>query len=99
MKTFLVEIIFADGSRKISPVGADWHDEFLKALKNKKAVMVRVWLSTRGVIKKKIVNRQKYVQLLKNVSTTAGETTEENSEELPEEASGETTEEASGDGK
>ena len=48
MKTFLLEIVFADGSCKYTNVGAQWHDEFLKALKNKRAV----------------VNRKKYAELM-----------------------------------
>ena len=64
MKTFLLEIVFADGSCKYTNVGAQWHDEFLKALKNKRAVLVRAWSSTRGVIKRAVVNRKKYAELM-----------------------------------
>lgn len=64
MKTFLLEIVFADGSCKYTNVGAQWHAEFLKALKNKRAVLVRAWSSTRGVIKRAVVNRKKYAELM-----------------------------------
>ena len=69
MRTFLLELLYADGSRKIESVGARWHDAYLSAVKpkknGKKPILVCVWSSSKGIIKKAILNRVAYAKFLK----------------------------------
>lgn len=81
MRTFLLELLYADGSRKIESVGATWHDAYLRAVKpkkgGKKPVLVCVWSSSKGVIKKAILNREAYIKILKAPVVDAGEVADE----------------------
>lgn len=96
MRAFLLELTYADGSKEISDVGSAWHDAYLKALRVKKGkkslVMVRVWSSSKGVIKKSIINRAKFAKLLKPAIVETSKVEEETQTDESQETETETTE-------